>query len=205
MECHKLTVPFCKGLGYSHTSATPSQQRDNQTLRDLKQFIGNDTLCSPFFKRLVCIDMYFNPCFQQDPRGYYSICRTECEHMANVCRDKIKKLIGRSFNWSAKYCPNMGDKKGPNGLCKVTRWPQTFLWHETPTEQKPTLRSLPLSHKKIVAISVSSAVVVVVIFAVAIGVWLLKHRHPNGYRRHHKVLSGHKGPFKTFKADDLDF
>ena len=185
LKCYKLTIPLCMGLGYDHTSATPAQQRDNQTIQSLIQFIGNDAECSPFLRRVICIESYFPPCFQRDLQGYYSLCRSDCENMSYICHDKISKLLVGFRNWRATHCPNFGTREGPKGLCKVTSWPQEFLWQLVPAGGEPSQRSRTphLSTGKLAA-AISTPVVVLIALLIGVGVWL-RNRHPSaGYYLH---------------------
>ena len=117
-------------MGYNYTTQSKdSQTIFNNVLKDsLLTNFGNDTLCSPILKKMLCSE-FAPPCFPEDATEIVirTVCKSDCEELATQCPD----LYETHFE-ALSYCEQMATEKSTDlrGFCQLTKWPTADRWSQ---------------------------------------------------------------------------
>ncbi|CAH3149637.1 unnamed protein product [Pocillopora meandrina] len=137
--CQELILPACKNLGVSnHTLLSVAFQKTLYGFAYKKPYLAGNVdpgfppnvqevlkkypKCQENIKKLYCGER-FPPCFKEEGKGFYSICKSVCSEILRDCpnffRDDLRE---------AEFCAILGTGNTSHGYCKRTEWPAPFSW-----------------------------------------------------------------------------
>ena len=122
VNCSKVVIPLCQGLGYERTYIPEEAQRG--VAQWLPWTIGNYTdgnRCGQLKRQFWCIN-FIQPCGSAD--GELSLCRGRCEEMFEACG----RQTGLGNYNTSDLCLAFPEKRKSSGICPEKNWPTFYNW-----------------------------------------------------------------------------
>lgn len=202
--CQELILPACKNLGVSnHTLLSVALQEMTYLMfynksyqkhsveqdfpPQLQEVLKKYPKCQENIKRLFCGE-HFPPCFPQEGKGFYSICKSVCSEILRDC-----PAFFRDDLLDAEFCAILGTENTTHGYCKRTEWPAPFSWARyVPDEEEATTESAKSKglHTWLIIVCVLVAFVVVgIIIFVALCIKWRRNPLTSGYKKQENDLT----------------
>ena len=135
LQCFKLSVPVCQGLGYNETTwPAPIQQHKAASL---PYYIHRQSPCGHLERQFYCV-RFIKPC-----QGHKLLvfCRHHCERIVRTCHLEGNETDKRSVD--PNFCQRFPRGDSSSALCSITDWPFADQWPKSrwPGNGQWTLRS----------------------------------------------------------------
>lgn len=183
--CQELILPACKNLGVSnHTLMSVEHQKMTYTMFYYKDYQSHNVeqdfppqlqemfkkypKCQENIKKLFCGE-HFSPCFPEEGKGFYSICKSVCSQILRDCPNFF-----RNDSRDAEFCAILGTETTTHGYCKRTEWPPPFSWARyVPDEEEQSTKEVPTESAESKGLQTWVIVVCALVAFIVIGIIIL--------------------------------